>query len=86
MKLASVYFRGRDLVVTELAAGELVGIASLPGRQSGPPVDMLDIIRGGEPLSARVARQIRSDESVAHPAKCAGIRRCAGRGRSMPSR
>ena len=51
MKLASVSYRGRDLVVTELAGGELVGIESLPGRPDAQsaPVDMLDVIRGGEP-------------------------------------
>jgi 2-keto-4-pentenoate hydratase/2-oxohepta-3-ene-1,7-dioic acid hydratase in catechol pathway len=68
MKLASIHYRGRDLVVTELADGELVGIASLPGRQSAPPVDVLDIIRGGEPLQQALKEsldKIRSDESVA---------------------
>jgi hypothetical protein len=70
MKLASIHYRGRDMVVTELAPGELVGIASLPGRQSAPnaPVDMLEIIRGGEPLRQALLAsldKIRSDESVA---------------------
>ena len=68
MKLASIHYRGRDLVVTELAPGELVGIASLPGRQSGPPVDMLDIIRGGEPLKQALLTslaKIGADEPVA---------------------
>jgi 2,4-diketo-3-deoxy-L-fuconate hydrolase len=68
MKLASIHYRGRDLVVTELAPGELVGIASLPGRQSGPSVDMLDIIRGGEPLKEALLAsldKIGSDEPVA---------------------
>ena len=50
MKLASIHYRGRDLVVTEVAPGELVGIASLPRRQAGAPVDMLVVMRGGEPL------------------------------------
>ena len=66
MKLASVSYRGRDLVVTELAPGELVGIASLPGRQSA--VDMHDVIRGGEPLRTALAaslESIRDDDSVA---------------------
>jgi 2,4-diketo-3-deoxy-L-fuconate hydrolase len=68
MKLASIHYRGRDLVVTELAAGELVGIASLPGRQSKAPVDMLEIIRGGEPLKEALRAsldKIRGDDSVA---------------------
>jgi len=68
MKLASVHFRGRDLVVAELREGELVGIASLPGLQATPPVDVLDIIRGGEPLQRALAKSlddIRGDESVA---------------------
>jgi 2,4-didehydro-3-deoxy-L-rhamnonate hydrolase len=67
MKLASIYYRGNDLVVTELGAGELVAIASLPGRQPGQPVEMLDIIRGGEPLQQALAAsldRIRRDESV----------------------
>jgi 2-keto-4-pentenoate hydratase/2-oxohepta-3-ene-1,7-dioic acid hydratase in catechol pathway len=70
MKLASIFYRGRNLVAAELAPGELVGIASLPSRvsPSNVPVDMLDIIRGGEPLRqvlvAELAR-IRSDESIA---------------------
>jgi 2-keto-4-pentenoate hydratase/2-oxohepta-3-ene-1,7-dioic acid hydratase in catechol pathway len=76
MKLASVYYRGRDLVVTELDQGELVGIASLPGLQSNPPVDVLDIIRGGEPLREALREsleKIRNDESIARiPA--AGVR------------
>ena len=68
MKLASVHYRGRDLVVAELREGELVGVASLPGRQATPPVDMLDVIRGGEPLQQVLAKSldnIRGDESVA---------------------
>jgi len=66
MKLASVFYRGRDLVVTEIEPGQLVGIASLPGRQSA--VDMLDVIRGGEPLKQAIAAsldKIHSDDSVA---------------------
>jgi 2,4-didehydro-3-deoxy-L-rhamnonate hydrolase len=68
MKLASIHYRGRDLVVTELAAGELAAIASLPGRKSAQPVDMIDIIRGGEPLKQALLEsldKIRGDESVA---------------------
>ena len=70
MKLASVLYRGRDLVVTELAPGELVGIASLPGRQTAAnaPVDMLDVIRGGEPLRQALLEsldKIRNDASIA---------------------
>jgi 2-keto-4-pentenoate hydratase/2-oxohepta-3-ene-1,7-dioic acid hydratase in catechol pathway len=68
MKLASIHYRGRDLVATELAPGELVGIASLPGRQSGSSVDMLDIIRGGEPLKQTLLAsldKIGSDATVA---------------------
>jgi 2-keto-4-pentenoate hydratase/2-oxohepta-3-ene-1,7-dioic acid hydratase in catechol pathway len=66
MRLASVFYRGRDLVATEIAPGELVGIASLPGRQ--PAADMLDVIRGGERLKeALVASldKIRNDDAVA---------------------
>ncbi len=67
MKFASIHYRGRDLVVTELD-GALVGIASLPGRSSGLPVDMLEIIRGGEPLQQALTAsldKIRNDEAVA---------------------
>ena len=68
MKLATVYYRGRDLVATEIAPGELVAIASLPGRQPGARVDMLDIIAGGEPLKEALRTsldKIRGDQSVA---------------------
>jgi 2,4-diketo-3-deoxy-L-fuconate hydrolase len=70
MKLANVYYRGRNMVATELAPGELVGIASLPTRAATgkTQVDMLDIIRGGEPLrQALVASldNIRNDDTVA---------------------
>ena len=68
MKLATVYYRGRDLVATEIAPGELVAIASLPGRQPGAPIDMLDIIGGGEPLKEALRtslEKIRGDASVA---------------------
>jgi len=67
MKLASIHYRGRDLVVAELD-GQLVGIAQLPGRQPGPPVNMLDIIQRGEPLRQSLQaslEKIRGDESVA---------------------
>jgi 2-keto-4-pentenoate hydratase/2-oxohepta-3-ene-1,7-dioic acid hydratase in catechol pathway len=70
MKLANVYYRGRNMVAAELAPGELVGIASLPTRPaaSNAPVDMLDIIRGGEPLRQAIVASlsnIRSDDTVA---------------------
>jgi 2,4-diketo-3-deoxy-L-fuconate hydrolase len=70
MKLASIHYRGRDLVATELAPGELVAIASLPGRKAPPnaPVDMLEIILGGDALKQALAtslEKIRNDESVA---------------------
>lgn len=68
MKLASVHYRGRDLVVTEIQEGELVGISSLPGRPATQPVDMLDVIRGGEPLRQALAAsldKILGDASVA---------------------
>jgi 2-keto-4-pentenoate hydratase/2-oxohepta-3-ene-1,7-dioic acid hydratase in catechol pathway len=70
MKLASIRYRGRDLVAVELAPGELVGIASLP-RRAGEPVtsfDMIDVIRGGEPLRRHLVDsldKIRSDDTVA---------------------
>jgi len=70
MKLASIHYRGRDVVAAEIAPGELVGIASLP-RRSGEPVtafDMIDVIRGGEPLRRHLAEsleKIRSDDRVA---------------------
>lgn len=66
MKLASISYRGRDLVATEIAPGELVAIASLPGRQSA--VQMLDVILGGEPLQQALLaslEQVRNDERVA---------------------
>jgi 2,4-diketo-3-deoxy-L-fuconate hydrolase len=70
MKLANIFYRGRNMIATELAPGELVGIASLPGRPAAPnaTVEMLDVIRGGEPLrQALVASldKIRSDDAVA---------------------
>jgi len=69
MKLASIRYRGRDIVAAELAPGELVGIAALPGRQPAhAPVDMLDVIRGGEPLRQQLVAsldKIRNDGSVA---------------------
>src|SRR5688500_2738748 len=70
MKLASIRYRSRDLVAVELAPGELVGIASLP-RRAGEAVtsfDMIDLIRGGEPLLQHLVEsldKIRSDETVA---------------------
>jgi 2-keto-4-pentenoate hydratase/2-oxohepta-3-ene-1,7-dioic acid hydratase in catechol pathway len=70
MKLASIHYHGRDLVAAEIAPGELVAIASLPGRKptADAPLDMLDVIRGGEPLKQALAaslENIRSDEAVA---------------------
>jgi 2-keto-4-pentenoate hydratase/2-oxohepta-3-ene-1,7-dioic acid hydratase in catechol pathway len=55
MKLASIRYRGRDMVAAEVAPGELAGIASLPGRPAAPGgVDMLDVIRGGEALKQAI--------------------------------
>jgi 2-keto-4-pentenoate hydratase/2-oxohepta-3-ene-1,7-dioic acid hydratase in catechol pathway len=70
MKLASIRYRGRDLVAAELNPGELVAIASLPRRQGEPVTqfDMIDVIRGGEALRKHLAEsldKIRSDEAVA---------------------
>jgi 2,4-didehydro-3-deoxy-L-rhamnonate hydrolase len=70
MKFATVFYRGRNLVVTELNPGELVGIASLPTRPGQPnaPADMHDIIRGGEPLRQVLVAEldkIRSNEAIA---------------------
>jgi 2-keto-4-pentenoate hydratase/2-oxohepta-3-ene-1,7-dioic acid hydratase in catechol pathway len=70
MKFATVFYRGRNLVVTELGPGELVGIASLPTQpgQPGVPADMFDIIRGGEPLRQVLIAElekIRGNDSVA---------------------
>ncbi len=69
MKLASIRFRGRDMVAAEIAPGELVGIASLPGRPTPPAgVDMLDVIGGGEPLRQAIAASldaIRGNDDVA---------------------
>jgi 2-keto-4-pentenoate hydratase/2-oxohepta-3-ene-1,7-dioic acid hydratase in catechol pathway len=70
MKLASIRYRGRDIVAAQIVPGELVGIASLP-RRAGTPrsaFDMLDVIRGGEPLRRHLAEaleKIRADEAVA---------------------
>jgi 2-keto-4-pentenoate hydratase/2-oxohepta-3-ene-1,7-dioic acid hydratase in catechol pathway len=70
MKLASIRYRGRDMVAAELAPGELVGIASLP-RRVGAPIqsfDMLDLIRGGEPLRRQLVEslaKIQADGTVA---------------------
>ncbi len=72
MKLASINYRGRDMVAAEIAPGELVGISSLPGRPAAPTgVHMLDVIRGGEPLRKVIAESldtIRNDENVARMA------------------
>ena len=70
MKLASIRYRGRDMVAAEVAPGELVGIASLPRRAGAPAqsFDMLDVIRGGEPLRQHLVEslaKIRTDEAVA---------------------
>ena len=70
MKFANIYYRGRNMVATELAPGELVGLASLPTRDPArkAPVEMLDIIRGGEPLRQALAAsvdRIRNDDSIA---------------------
>mgnify|MGYP007039469644 CR=1 FL=1 len=46
MKLANVYYRGRNMVATELAPGELVGIASLPTRQPTGKAQVSDILTG----------------------------------------
>jgi 2-keto-4-pentenoate hydratase/2-oxohepta-3-ene-1,7-dioic acid hydratase in catechol pathway len=69
MKLASVSYGGRDLVVAELVPGELVDITPLlsqPAERSAC-VDMLDIIRGGESLRRALLAsidEIRNDESI----------------------
>jgi 2,4-didehydro-3-deoxy-L-rhamnonate hydrolase len=72
MKLASIRYNGRDMVAAEVAPGELVGIASLPGRPKSPGgVDMLDVIRGGEPLRAAIAASLeglRDNDDVARMA------------------
>jgi 2-keto-4-pentenoate hydratase/2-oxohepta-3-ene-1,7-dioic acid hydratase in catechol pathway len=70
MKLGNIFYRGRNMVAMEISPGELVGIASLPTRTGSPnaPVDMLDIVRGGEPLRQALAAEldkIRSDENIA---------------------
>jgi 2-keto-4-pentenoate hydratase/2-oxohepta-3-ene-1,7-dioic acid hydratase in catechol pathway len=70
MKLASIRYRGRDLVAAELAPGELVAIASLPRRARAPVTafDMIDVIRGGEPLRQHLVEsleKLRTDDSVA---------------------
>jgi 2,4-didehydro-3-deoxy-L-rhamnonate hydrolase len=69
MKLATICYRGRDFVATELTAGELVAIESLPGQPltENAPVDMLDVIHGGEPLRQALLaslEEIRNDDSV----------------------
>jgi 2,4-diketo-3-deoxy-L-fuconate hydrolase len=70
MKLASIRYRNRDMVVVEIAPGELAAIASLPSRTGTPQTafDMIDVIRGGEPLRAHIAEsfeRIRADEKIA---------------------
>jgi 2,4-diketo-3-deoxy-L-fuconate hydrolase len=70
MKLASIHYRGRDLVATEVAPGELVALASWPGRKAPPntPVDMLEIVLGGDALKQALAtslEKIRNDQTVA---------------------
>jgi 2-keto-4-pentenoate hydratase/2-oxohepta-3-ene-1,7-dioic acid hydratase in catechol pathway len=75
MKLASVRHRSRDLVVAELAAGELVSIDTLlalpaarGARAAGSPgVKMRDVIRGGAALLDALRAALtaaRSDRSV----------------------
>jgi 2-keto-4-pentenoate hydratase/2-oxohepta-3-ene-1,7-dioic acid hydratase in catechol pathway len=70
MRLASIRYRGRDMVAAEIAPGELVGIASLPRRAGtqSTSFDMIDVIRGGEPLRQHLAEsldKIRTDDTVA---------------------
>lgn len=70
MKLASIRYRNRDMVAVEIAPGELAAIASLPSG-SGTPLtsfDMIDVIRGGEPLRRHIAEsfdEIRANENIA---------------------
>ena len=69
MKLASIQYRGRDMVAAEIAPGELVGISSLPGRPPSPAgIHLPDLILGGEPLRQAIAQSleaIRNDDNVA---------------------
>jgi 2,4-diketo-3-deoxy-L-fuconate hydrolase len=69
MKLASIRYRGRDMVAAEVAPDQLVGIASLPGRPATPGgVDMLDVVRGGEPLLQAIKaslENLRDNDDVA---------------------
>lgn len=70
MKLASIRYRNRDMVAVEIAPGELAAIASLPTRSGAPltAFDMIDVIRGGEPLRQHIAEsfdKIRADENIA---------------------
>ncbi len=70
MKLASVSHLGRDLVVAELAPGQLVDLTSLAiqSAERRSPADMLDIIQGGEPLRQTLLAsldEIRNDDSIA---------------------
>ena len=70
MKLASILYRGRDMVATELAPGELVGIASLPGRPTAPnarstcSTSSAAASRSGRRSLASLDK-IRTDDSVA---------------------
>ncbi len=70
MKLASVSHLGRDLVVAELAPGQLIDLTSLAiqSAERRSPADMLDIIQGGEPLRQTLLAsldEIRNDDSIA---------------------
>jgi 2-keto-4-pentenoate hydratase/2-oxohepta-3-ene-1,7-dioic acid hydratase in catechol pathway len=57
MKLASLRYRDRDVVAMQIAEHALVAIDDLlaRGSRSGAALDMLDVIRGGEPLQREIA-------------------------------
>ena len=86
MKLANIFYRGRDFVVTELAPGELVGIASLPSQPAAQnaPVDMLDIIRGGEPLRQALLASLDEDSQRRFRRADSGGRRALVSARAPP--
>ena len=62
MKLASIHYRGRDLVATEIAPGELVAVASLPGRESAATAGFGFAVQG-----RRVSSVVELAKPLTHP-------------------
>jgi 2-keto-4-pentenoate hydratase/2-oxohepta-3-ene-1,7-dioic acid hydratase in catechol pathway len=57
MKLASLRYRDRDVVAVQVGEHDLAAVDDLlaRGSRTGTALDMLDVIRGGEPLLREIA-------------------------------